>query len=127
MKTSSFDYENISFEIKNQVLHAKFKSVFIDQEIAITSVEQRKRVSNYQAYPMLIDARKVKGISKEARYHLASEEGVKLLTSAAILTDSTLTNFLANFLLNVNLSKTKIPLRLFNNEQKALNWLKSFL
>lgn len=127
METKSFDYENTYFEIRGQILYGKYKNVFISKEIAKTSVEQRKKVSNNKLYPLLIDARQVKGISKEARNHLSSDEGVELLSSAAILTDSQFTNFLANFLLNVNLTKTKIPLKLFNDEQKAIHWLKSFL
>ena len=120
------NYEYSSYKIENDILIATFNVNYIDHEVARKSVEDRKQASDYQPYPILIDARKVKKISKEGRYYLASEKGIELLKSSAILTDSSITNFLANFLLNVNLSKVQIPLKLFNDEKKALEWLKNY-
>jgi len=86
-------------------------------------VEKRKKKSNYQKKKIFIDVTEVKGVSKEARDYLGTEEGSDLLIAAAIYTNSKLSTFLANFFMRVNLVSTNYPVRLFTDRKKAMDWL----
>jgi hypothetical protein len=110
--------------VKNGVLYCKYKTdMFIDLEAAKIVVEQRKQATGYTTTPILVDATQVVKMNKEARNHFASLEGSELISAAAILVESKVSTFLANFLIKVNLQKTNMPLRLFTSEQEALEWL----
>lgn len=109
------------------VLEGKYNdNIFVDIDVAKMIIEQRKKASNYQTIPILVDAIKIKGLTKEARNHFGSEEGYDLLSAAAILTDSVLSTFIVNFFIKVNLQKASIPVKMFTNKEKALKWLNQY-
>lgn len=74
----------------------------------------------------LSDIRQLKkNPSKEVRDYFASDEVAKLHKATAILVNSGFTKALGN--LYLKFSKPKYPTRLFTDEEKATEWLKSFL
>jgi hypothetical protein len=103
---------------------AVFKVKKFDLDAAKDTVKKRLEASNGIAYPLLIDARQVQSITKEARDYFASDEGVSMLLASALILDSVLGKFLGNFFLQIN--KPKTPLRLFIDEKEALKWLQQF-
>ncbi|HLG02131.1 MAG TPA: hypothetical protein VI731_00960 [Bacteroidia bacterium] len=60
---------------------------------------------------------------KEARDY-AAEETPKFIQALALITNSTLSKFIANVFLQ--LKKPPYPTRLFTNEEDALQWLRQF-
>lgn len=118
--------ENEHFKIyfENKILVGEIKkNVYVDLKVAKNIVEKRKMISNFQMIKIFIDVTEVKGVSKEARDYLGTEEGSELLVAAAICTNSKLSTFLANFFLKVNLINTNYPIKLFTNRKKAMDWL----
>lgn len=99
----------------------------VDLAFAKYIVRKRKEFSNYQELPLLIDARYVKSITKEAREYLSTEEGYELISASAIMSDSILSRSIANFLIKFNFQKTPIPVRFFGDKNEALEWLKLYL
>ncbi|MCB1176851.1 MAG: hypothetical protein KDK36_04640, partial [Leptospiraceae bacterium] len=95
----------------------------IDIDVAKIIVEQRKKLSNFEYTCILVDARNVTGVNKQARDFLGSKESYHLLNAAAIITGSSLSVFLSNFFLKVNLKRSNVPIRLFTDKDKARNWL----
>lgn len=87
-------------------------------------VHTRIAASNGKSYPLLVDARKVSSITKEARDYFATDEGSELVNASALLLGSAVNKFLGNFFLQI--SKPKIPLRLFTDYEEAKSWLKQF-
>lgn len=102
------------------------QNAYIDLAGAKKIVEERKKFTNYSNSLILLDATEVKGISKEARDFFGTNEGTELVIASAIYTNSKLSNFLANFLMKVNLINTYVPVRLFTNKDEAIRWLKKY-
>lgn len=76
-------------------------------------------------YPLLIDSRQIKSISKEARDHFSIQNRETGITSFAVLIDSPLSRIIGNFFMGLN--KPSVPAKLFTNEEEAIAWLKQFL
>lgn len=73
--------------------------------------------------PFLMDIRKARGITREARSMFASAEAATLFAATALLVGSPLSRALGNFFLGLN--KPQMPTRLFTDEAEALAWLRS--
>ena len=76
-----------------------------------------------KALPFLMDIRKARGISREARSMFASAEAAQIFAATALLIGSPLSRALGNFFLGLN--KAQMPTRLFTDETEALAWLRS--
>jgi hypothetical protein len=110
--------------IEDGILHGQFaKDMNMNLEIAKQCVETRVNFTQHTSYPFLIDLRNVKTINKEAREYLG-EEGSIYIKAGALLINSFLTKTLGNFFLAINTPKA--PTKLFDNETKAIEWLKQF-
>lgn len=76
-------------------------------------------------FPLLVDSRKIKFITKEARDHFSIRNRETVVTCFAILIDSPLSRVIGNFFMGLN--KPSVPARLFTSEAQALNWLKKYI
>ena len=124
MKEKFHENEYVTGWVEDGIMFARFKVPTIEIETAKTCVVLRKEASQGLSYPVLIDARSVSNISKAARDYLASDEGTHLVVASALVIDSVVGKFLGNFFLQI--SKPKVPLRLFTTEQEAIKWLQQF-
>src|ERR1700758_2121498 len=114
------DYVKIWKE--QSILYCVFSdNLEIDLNVAVHCVKERIDFSNNKSYCCLIDMRNLKFITKEAREYLATE-GSKYVIAGALVTDSPLSNALANIFLLIN--KPPVPTKLFSSEKEALIWLK---
>lgn len=117
----------MDFEMQKGILIATYKeNLVIDKNAAMVSVRERLEFTEYKEITTIVDATNVKEVTKEARDYFGSEEGSHLLKASAIYTNSVLATYLANFLIAVNLHKTLILVKLFNDKQKAIDWLNQF-
>src|SRR5688572_27454377 len=104
----------IKFELVDGILFGPYPENFlIDLPIAEQIVRERLEFVGEKSYPALIDTTEVAGITKEARDYFSSDDAVKGISIAAIVSKSLFTVFLANFLVGVNLRKTPIPMKVF--------------
>ena len=76
-------------------------------------------------FPLLIDSRLIKSISKEARDHFSIKNRSTNINSFAVIIESPLSRIIGNFFMGLN--KPTVPAKLFNNEQDAITWLKQYL
>lgn len=120
------DIDLVRYVFEDGILVATYKSgISISLPIAREIVGRRIQFCNGKNYPgLVINNDKVVSIDREARNFFASEEGIKGLTAVAMVLNSVFANFLGNFLLKV--SPTKIPVRIFNDKEKAIKWLSSY-
>ena len=72
-----------------------------------------------------MDIRNVKTVSKESRSIYSSEDTGRCLSAAALLIGNPVSRIIGNFYLGIN--KTIMPVKLFNSEEDAFAWLKTFL
>lgn len=90
-----------------------------ENSIAVNSL------STGQSFPLLIDARGIRSMSKEARDLFSLNNRSSFVNSFAILIESPLSRIIGNFFMGLN--KPRVPVKLFNSEQEALLWLKKYL
>jgi hypothetical protein len=75
--------------------------------------------------PLLMIIGEFGSFSKEAREFSANPEKENIATAVAYVINSIGLKLIANFYIRVN--KPPKPVKVFNNEEDAVNWLKSFL
>jgi hypothetical protein len=100
-----------------------------DADITITDARENSIAVNslYTGtnFPLLVDPRNIRSISKEAREHFSMNNRDSHVIAFAIIIDSPISKIIGNFFMLLN--KPRVPARLFNSEENALKWLKGFL
>lgn len=79
------------------------------------------QLSGGQRVPVLVDSRRIKSQSREARQEFASDEAVRICSAVALLVGSPVSRIIANFFLRQQIQRT--PTRLFTDETAAVEWL----
>jgi hypothetical protein len=82
------------------------------------------QVSEGRRVPMLLDIRSTGTLSREAREYYAGDAGAAAITALAFVANSAFTRVVGNFF--IRLARTRYPVRLFDAEEPALSWLRSF-
>lgn len=114
-------------QIEDNVLFITLKE---DAEIDVEHVEEairsRKEIQKDEPMLVLLDVRKLYTITNEARSIAAKNESlIRLSKARAILTSSLATKMFANFFIKFN--KPPTPTKMFNNKEKAIEWLNTFM
>lgn len=84
-----------------------------------------QKVRRGKRHPLLIDARKMRSITKDARQFFASDEVSRVSLAFAMIVDTPLSRVLGNFYLGI--SKPQLPARIFSSEADALEWLNGYI
>jgi hypothetical protein len=87
-----------------------------ENSVAVNSLSPGNR------YPLLIDSRDIKSISKEARDFFSMNNRDSNVSAFAIIIQSPLSRVIGNFFMGLN--KPRVPARLFKSEKEAVKWLK---
>lgn len=80
---------------------------------------------NTKKFPLLVDSRQIKSISKEARDNFSIQNRSTNINAFAVIIESPLSRIIGNFFMGLN--KPSVPAKLFNNEEDAVSWLKQYL
>lgn len=75
-------------------------------------------------FPLLVDARSIHYMTREARDHFSIKNRETVINCFAILVQSPLSRIIGNFFMSLN--KPSVPARLFTDERDALQWLEKF-
>jgi hypothetical protein len=76
-----------------------------------------------EKFPILIDSRGIKSISREARSFFTTNGRATNTMAFAILIDSAVSKVVGNFFLGIN--KPAVPTKLFVDEGLAIQWLRN--
>ena len=94
-------------------------------EITLTlAIENTNAVNSFytdKKFPILIDSRGIKSMSREAREHFSARGRDPKTNAFGIIIKSPLSRVIGNFFLGLN--KPAVPTRLFDNENDAIEWL----
>ena len=80
---------------------------------------------NGKKFPLLVDIRNIKSISPEAQEHFTIKERKSVVCAYAMVVASSSSRMIGNFFLTFR--KPSVPVKLFNEEDKALEWLRTFI
>jgi hypothetical protein len=122
------DIENglVQIGISSGFLICRFKpEININLPLVKDLVQWRLNISSGNSYPVLMDIRALKSITKEAREYMASKEASEGIKACALLVESPFTKFLGNFFVQIN--KPVVQTQVFKNEAEAINWLKRYV
>jgi hypothetical protein len=86
---------------------------------------QAKMLDGGKPLPFLMDIRRARSLSREARSYFAGEESAVVFAATALLVSSPLSRAIGNFFLGLN--KPKMQTRLFTDENEALTWLRGLV
>jgi hypothetical protein len=92
-------------------------------EISRNIVKDRIEFTNHTKSYFFVNGTNVKSFDKPSRDYFSSSEGTQFLGGVAIFSKSILSTFLANFLINVKLTKSEVPIKVFNDRNEAIIWL----
>ena len=96
----------------------------IDLRVAKEIVSDRHQFCKGQTFPILVDTSQGRHVDRFARLYLSSQEGLKYLSAGAIVSRNGISRLSSN--LYLLLSPPIIPSKIFQNENKAVAWLKLF-
>lgn len=120
-----FESPYITMWIEENIICCKYADdLHVSLEVAKSCVEGRIFFSKGKSYPLLIDMRGIKSVTKDARTYLASI-GATLVTAGALITGSPLNRTIGNIFLTID--KPPVPTKLFTSEQKARQWLMKYV
>ena len=122
----TIDTKYIKMTLDNGFLIAEYKPLFITIEVSKSVLETRMEFTKNAKLPLLLNCKNVKGVDKESRDFFGKPSGSEGLTATAIVIESKLQVFMANFLLKVNFNKTALPIKLFTSEKEAIKWLENY-
>ena len=75
--------------------------------------------------PVLVDIRRIKSATIEARKFWSGEEVPKVVNAVALLINSPVSRVVGNFYLGLN--RSLVPTKIFTDEIQAVDWLKPFI
>lgn len=94
-------------------------------EVVLEDAKENSLVVNSfyidEKFPLIIDARGVKSITREARNFYTTKGRETNTMAFAILIDTSVSKVVGNFFLGIN--KPAVPTRLFTSEKEAARWL----
>ena len=104
------------------------KKVKHGSEVKLEHAQENSVVVNSfyvdRKFPLLIDARGIKSMEREARTFFTTNGRTTNTLAFAIIIDSSVSKAVGNFFMAI--SKPGIPTKLFLDEQSALEWLRKF-
>lgn len=119
-RTAVISYNSISRILRIEII----KGSDIELSDALQNYEAAKILTKQDKYLILVDGRVDLSVSKEARAFAAQTKNDGSTASAFIIT-STANKLIGNFYININ--KPDKPTKIFSSEEKAIEWLSSFL
>ena len=119
----SFEGRYLRLSDENEYIVMECKPKIISLEIAREMIDQRLEFTGYEERYIFFDARNIKEVDKRARDLLSTDEGKEKIKGVAVFVNSTLTTFVVNYVIKVCYKNSSIPIRLFMDRQKALDWL----
>ena len=110
--------------VKDGIMRLDLKdNARIDLPEAIEIVDaQVETVGSGPRLPLLVDFRTTKHMGSDAREHFLGEVSLNTLTKVVLWVKSPISKLIGNFFLG--LSRQRVNLRLFTNEDEAIQWLR---
>lgn len=120
-----FENEHLFFWFSDGILFAEYKPVVIDAEVVSQAIAARVKFCNGKNYPALVDGRKARYWTRESRIlSFKHPDAVTKISAFALLVDNQVGMVLVNWV--TRFLDTKVPLKAFTDQQKALQWLEQF-
>ena len=116
----------VVFLRKDGILHVEaFPNCEIGLEEAKAFIEAQRVLAGGIKRPLFVNLKHITSIDRPARLYLGGLEAANNVISTALLINSSINRIIGNFMIGMN--KTLYPTQLFDSEEKAFEWLNTFL
>lgn len=110
---------------RDRIILARFHpGAEVSADDARENLAVTRELTGGQRMPVLVDLRRVRSQSAEARALFAGPEATAVSAAVALLIGSPLSRVVGNFYLGFN--RPEVPTRLFTDETEAMQWLEGF-
>lgn len=123
MNKQSFSFGRIKYEPPHMYLSLK-EGTKLDGADMQKVIDEFRRLAGGERILVLTDARVMVEATPEARARAADPELGSFVKANAILVNNTAVRLIANTFIWMN--RPPFPVRVFNDEAKALEWLKEY-
>ncbi|HYG52770.1 MAG TPA: hypothetical protein VD905_17825 [Flavobacteriales bacterium] len=97
----------------------------LDLELQVRAFEKYTEICSGKRRPFMFEAMDHVTITKEAKEYAVKIEDIAPIKASAILVNNLGYKLIAEFYYRIN--KPRKPFKIFNKEEKAIEWLKQFL
>lgn len=118
------EFNNVILKLKGGILFCEYKEDIIDLSKAKKIIVDRHSYTNGVSFPALIKSMNKIEIDKSARSFFKSEESSQGLTAIALMSTNSYSLIMMNFM--IRLYRPSIPIKMFTNQEKAIEWLSNF-
>lgn len=125
MKKLLLENDEVKIESEDGILIANWKRPLVDLNSAQQVVKHRLECTSFVPFPMLLNIKQLKSITKPARDFLASEKGCEGIIAGAFLINSSIGRILGNFFIRIN--RPLRPAKIFTDEIEAKKWLSKYI
>ena len=118
--------EEKSYEIKimDDILYITLLHDNVTEEMMDVAINERLALTQDQSYPFLADIRKLKSVSRAAKQRLIQKDSFHGVLCTAFLIDSKTQEVMFHFF--KIFYKIPIPIKMFTNKEKALEWVQQY-
>ena len=109
---------------KNIMLVVMKEDAVVDMPDAKENYDVCMKLTAGERYAVLVDGRAYATITSEAREFSSSPENYTRVIAQAIVVESLASRLIANFLIQFSKRNKTVEMKLFNDYNLALNWLK---
>lgn len=124
MDKKKTEFDNIILLIKNGIMFCEYKEDIINISKAKNIIKDRLSYADGKTYPAVIKSINKIEIDKSARTFFKSEESSKGLKAIAMMSTNSYSLIMMNFM--IRLYRPSIPIKMFTDEQKAINWVSEY-
>lgn len=105
------------------------KTKKLDQtlEDAVENVQASKSLGAGKKIPMLCDIRDIISQTRDCQLYYTGKEAQEVYLAVALIIGSPISKILGNFFIGLRSQNNNVPLKMFNDEKIAYQWLESFL
>lgn len=127
--------------MENKVIETRTSKIWLDEDgilyniitpgaeqnldDAVENTSTYVQITNGKQYPLFVDLRAAKSITRDARAHFAGEDTGRSASCVALMIGSPVSKVLGNLFMKLN--TTVYPVKLFTSEDAAVAWLKGFI
>jgi hypothetical protein len=122
----SYETEFYKFVVADGIFYLTYIGGPITLDVAKDLVVRRLKMTDSKPVLMLVTVKDLKGMERDARSYLSSDEGIAGVQAGAIVVKSPFTTHMANFFMKISFNKSKMPAKVFSNEEEAIVWLRKF-
>jgi len=126
MKSETYYGEVSDIYEEDGILFQRIKDdvIIFDLENTKKYVADRKAFAKGKSYPVVLDVNNAQSFNMEAQKYEATDEGLEGLLAMGTVIKSKIQQLLGN--IYIMIQKPKVPNKLFNDEQSAIEWVKQF-